>query len=80
MCIVRVSLLHSLYKIDPSLSSAKLTTVVHHELDPKWGLKWSYRLLYLVTLKKKSFPGGPRPDHVNHLFDGCVASMVVLVV
>ena len=29
---------------------------------------------------KKSFPGGPRLDHVNHLFDGCVASMVVLVV
>ena len=29
---------------------------------------------------KKSFPGGPRPNHVNHLFDGCVTSMVVLVV
>ena len=29
---------------------------------------------------KKSFPGGLRPSHVNHLFGGCVASMVVLVV
>ena len=34
---------------------------------------------YLVTLKE-NFPGGPRLNHVNHLVDGCVASMVVLVV
>ena len=24
---------------------------------------------------KKSFPRGPRPDNLNHLFDGCVASI-----
>ena len=44
---------------DPSLSFAKLTTVVHHEFDPWWGFKWSYRLPYLVTLKEK-FSGGPK--------------------
>ena len=33
-----------------------------------------------LSFGKKSFPGGPRPDHMNHLFDGCIANMVVLVV
>ena len=35
---------------------------------------------FWINFWKKRFPGSPWPDHVNHLFDGCVASMVVLVV
>ena len=41
---------------DPSLSSAKVSTVVNHELDPLLGFKRSYRLPYLVTLNE-NFPG-----------------------
>ena len=61
---VRVSFIYSLYTKeyytvsveDPSLSSAKVSTVVNHELDPSLGFKRSYRLPYLVTLKE-NFPG-----------------------
>ena len=41
--------------------------------------KNSFIMAPLPCHLKRKFPGSPRPNHVNHHFDGCVASMVVLV-